>query len=273
MSIARPPVATVVCRSAEPLDVDATDPGVPQVWFRGQVGDGAVGDPFDATVGGRCPSFADTPEVASEYAMNPDAAGLYGMSRRRPEGYADNANVAPYQVRGRLLDIRGLQGALGTQTGLSIFAARKILKAIGMSESESEWGHVYDGLVYSCMAKYGRGKSAFFDPPEPGYTPDSRLVMPAHELFDTYVEEVLREKGYVGVVFYGAMGAAIRPDNMPWSEDLVHVELRALQRHALESAIGCRFVHPAEAPRGPAAPDVQLGQEEHADRSVRSVAP
>lgn len=48
-----------------------------RIWYRGQIGPKSAEDPFAATAGGRAPSLSDDPEVASTYALDPRAAGLY----------------------------------------------------------------------------------------------------------------------------------------------------------------------------------------------------
>ena len=212
---------------ARKLDKDSTDESLPQVWYRGQIGASAEKGPFDATALG-APSFADSAEIASEYAMNPEAAGLYGFGSR-PSGYSDNGNVAPYRITGKIFDARSLQGGQGTQTGLVPSAVNKILKELGLNDED---------VMLDYAGKYGRGSDAFWDSAEYDL-PDSRKILAAYTLFDQpEVQEALRNKGYAGAVFNGAMSTTTPSDSsVPWPESKVHGELRAVMPGSLSSSI------------------------------------
>ena len=212
---------------ARKLDKESTDESLPQVWYRGQIGASAEKGPFDATALG-APSFADSAEIASEYAMNPEAAGLYGFGSR-PSGYSDNGNVAPYRITGKIFDARSLQGGQGTQTGLVPSAVNKILKELGLNDED---------VMLDYAGKYGRGSDAFWDSAEYDL-PDSRKILAAYTLFDQpEVQEALRNKGYAGAVFNGAMSTTTPSDSsVPWPESKVHGELRAVMPGSLSSSI------------------------------------
>ena len=213
--------------TARKLDKESTDESLPQVWYRGQIGASAEKGPFDATALG-APSFADSAEIASEYAMNPEAAGLYGFGSR-PSGYSDNGNVAPYRITGKIFDARSLQGGQGTQTGLVPSAVNKILKELGLNDED---------VMLDYAGKYGRGSDAFWDSAEYDL-PDSRKILAAYTLFDQpEVQEALRNKGYAGAVFNGAMSTTTPSDSsVPWPESKVHGELRAVMPGSLSSSI------------------------------------
>jgi len=202
--------------------VDVTS-GPIKKWFRGQVGAKASDEPFSATAGGRAPSFASDPKVASDYAMNPDADNLYGFGAR-PKGYDQGGNVAPYTFEGDAFDLSKFQGAHGTQTGMTPKQVSAALKELGIDEREV----YFQGWV----GKYGKYWDAAED--------DVRTrVLPAHVFADDpYVQQVLKEHGYKGLTFKGAQSNPTNAvDNIPWDESSVYDELRALDPAAIKSAL------------------------------------
>ena len=207
------------------------DSGQPKVWYRGQIGEKAAEDPFSATAIG-APSFADSPRIANMYALNPDAANLYGAGAR-PEDYSAGGNVSPYYVRGELLDVSSLQGGHGTKSGLTPKNVKAILKLLGLSEKDVYLDDAYSG-------RWGSGRDAFWDSAEYD-TPNSKKIMAAYALFDLpEVHDAVLKSGYSAVRFNGAIADSRKnlDSKLPWDESDVHGELRVVEPTALKSAIG-----------------------------------
>ena len=197
-----------------------------ETWYRGQIGSKAELHPFEATAGGRPPSFADNPEVANIYATDPNAAHLYPFGRM-PKDAGQNGNVSRWEFTGNAFDLTPYQGGHGTQTGMTPDAVKKFLKSIGI---ESEYP------IEGWMAKYGKGKQSFWDVASDN-PPKSRQLIPTYLVVDDpYVQEALQSAGYGGVKFKGALSNPNSFDNsIPWDESLVHRELRAFDKKSLRN--------------------------------------
>ena len=233
-------VKKVIKAAANSFKVSADHPSIPKDWFRGQLGAKATEGAFESTAGGRAPSFADRPEVASHYAMNPNAGHLYGEFGEIPADAAEGANVSKHQVTGQLFDIRHEQGAHGTKTGLSQKSVERALEALGLHPNQVDLEPMYS-------TKFGRGKNATYDVAD-GEVPASRRVLPGYVLFDDpSVQQALQENGFSGALFHGAMSDPMKFDtSVPWDESVVHTELRGVDPKSLKTGYaGGGVVHMA----------------------------
>lgn len=197
-------------------------------WYRGQNGEKAANLPFDASIR-NAPSFADTPEVASHYAMNPNAARNYGV-RGAAEDAISGANVAPYKMNGDVFDFSQYQGGLGTQTGLTSAQLTKLLKDLGATKDD-----LSNMDIVGWSQKYGKGKNAYWDAMENRKARSK--ILPAYLLADDPAfQSLVKRKGASAIQFKGALSDPSGiPSNLPWDESVVHQELRPLDPSSIES--------------------------------------
>ena len=200
-----------------------------KTWFRGQHGPTAADHPFDASVK-KAPSFTDSPEVASAYAMNPDAASLYGW-RGAQEGAGAGANVARYRSQGKVLDLSKYQGGFGTETGITPASLKKLAKELNLSRDEMSV------LDIGWSQKYGRGPNQYWDAAEGRSNARNRIVPAWVIAEDPTIIEAAKRMGIDSIQLKGAMSSN-KSSTGPWSEELVNTELRPLHRDAILDFLG-----------------------------------
>jgi hypothetical protein len=202
-------------------------PATDAVWFRGQSGAKAADEPFAATLRGT-PSFADSADVASKYAVNPNAAGNYGW---RGADDVSGASVHPYKAKGQVLDINEYQGGHGTQTGITPQQIKKLAAELGVNAKT-----LTDDLLEHTTQKWGRGINSYWDAVEPSVKSKNRLI-PAYAVAENpMVVDAAKAKGVNAIQFKGAMSnPSAATTSIPWDETLVHQELRPLTPDAIRS--------------------------------------
>jgi len=215
------------------------------VWYRGQTGLKSGENPFDSTIRST-PSFADSPAVASNYAMNPNAANNYGVLG---SGEVAGASVHPYRTSGKTWDLNEFQGGYGTETGITIQNLKKLAKEVGLSPKKLE-----EELAQNFSQNWGRGKNYFWDVSEPSMKSKNRII-PAYVVAENEtLIEAAKAKGINSIQFKSSMSdPGIFDTSKPWNEAVVHQELRPIERNAIESKFSSRqsFQVPQQA-----APDL-----------------
>jgi len=211
-----------------PVGMSIRDVSPNTVWYRGQSGAKSAENPFDSTIR-QTPSFADSPAIASEYAINPNAAGNYGILGA-PNNVA-GASVHPFTTSGKVWDLNEFQGGHGTQTGITQENLIKIAKEIGVDPAS-----LTDELLVNFTQKWGKGKNAYWDSVERGSNSKNR-IMPAYTVAENpTLLEAARKKGLDSIQFKGAVSDANAYDaSIPWNEKITHQELRPLNRNAIKS--------------------------------------
>ena len=208
-----------------PSIVERANPNT--VWYRGQTGAKSAENPFDSTIRGT-PSLADSPAVASEYAMNPNAAGNYGLLGAED---VSGAVVQPYTTSGKVFNINEYQGGHGTETGITQENLKKIAKEMGVDPSK-----LTDELMENFSQKWGKGKNAYWDTTERGSKSKNKII-PAWVVAENQtLIDAAKKKGIDSIQFKGALSDANAYDSLlPWNEKVTHQELRPLNREAISS--------------------------------------
>ena len=198
------------------------------VWYRGQTGAKSAENPFDSTIRGT-PSLADSPAVASEYAMNPNAAGNYGLLGAGED--VSGAVVQPYTTSGKVFNINEYQGGFGTETGITQENLKKIAKELGVDPSK-----LTDELMENFSQKWGSGKDAYWDATERGSKSKNKII-PAWVVAENQtLIDAAKKKGLDSIQFKGTLSDANDYNPLlPWSEKVTHQELRPLNREAIKS--------------------------------------
>jgi len=198
------------------------------VWYRGQTGAKSAENPFDSTIRGT-PSLADSPAVASEYAINPNAAGNYGLLGAGED--VSGAVVQPYTTSGKVFNINEYQGGFGTETGITQENLKKIAKELGVDPSK-----LTDELMENFSQKWGKGKNAYWDTTERGSKSKNKIIPAWVVVENQTLIDAAKKKGIDSIQFKGALSDANAYDSLlPWNEKITHQELRPLNREAISS--------------------------------------
>ena len=196
-------------------------------WYRGQTGEKSALPPFQSTLR-ETPSFADSPEVASAYAMNPNTAGNYGL---RAASNVEGASVHPYQATGKVWDLNEYQGGFGTETGIPIKNLIKLAKEVNVKPAE-----LLEELSDQFSQKYGRGKNAYWDLPERSLKSSNKIIPAWVVAENSRLIEAARKKGIDAIQFKGTLSNPnVYEAQLPWNESVLHQELRPLNARAIRS--------------------------------------